>query len=264
MTAELVAAIKRAAVAGLTYAAATQVTTPHTLPGNPRRGRVVYERYCTQCHGARGDGNGEAAAFTTPRPRDFRQGLFKFRSTPPNALPLVSDLDRAIRDGLYATSMPPFSVLSPSTRLDVIAYIQTFSRRWQTDTPATPIVPPAGTNTNARVRRARADAVREVCVVPWEWVRQWHECQLAGRLVGVSHSARRSDAGANQVGGRWKRYLSANHDGAQWHPDARVRGDVDQRSSVGHRALRREPWALEAINRPAWRGLDDTGGHAWR
>jgi plastocyanin len=147
MTPALAAVVKRIAVAGLTYAATSQVTTSRTLTpgqhaGDARRGKVVYEQYCTQCHGARGDGNGEAASFTTPRPRDFRQGVFKFRSTPPNALPLVSDLDRTITDGLYATSMPPFPALPPRARLDVIAYIQTFSRRWQTDTPVTPITPP--------------------------------------------------------------------------------------------------------------------------
>jgi len=144
---EFVVAVKRIAVAGLAYAAAAQLTTPRRLmpdqqAGDPRHGKVVYAVYCTQCHGARGDGNGEAAPFTTPRPRDFRQGLFKFRSTPPGALPLVSDLDHTIQNGLYATSMPPFPALDPRARLDVIAYIQTFSRRWQTDTPATPIVPP--------------------------------------------------------------------------------------------------------------------------
>jgi plastocyanin len=161
VTPELVAAVKRATIAGLTYTAAAQVTMPRALTpdqsaGDPRRGKAVYEQYCTQCHGARGDGNGEAAPFTTPRPRDFRQGLFKFRSTPPNALPLVSDLDRTIRDGLYATSMPPFSVLSPRARLDVIAYIRTFSRRWQTDTPATPIaVPPEPTPTRESVARGQ-------------------------------------------------------------------------------------------------------------
>lgn len=138
----------QAAIVSLTYIIAAQVTRPRPLRPDqqgrdPRRGKVVYEQYCTQCHGRRGDGNGEAASFTTPRPRDFRRAVFKFRSTPPNALPLVSDLDHTIRDGLYATSMPPFPALSPSARLDVIAYIRMFSRRWQTDTPVTPIAPPA-------------------------------------------------------------------------------------------------------------------------
>src|SRR5579862_1589840 len=140
---------KRIAIAGIALAAAAQATA-----GDPARGKAVYARYCTQCHGARGDGNGEAAAFTTPRARDFRLGWFKYRSTPPNALPLVSDLDHTIRTGLYATSMPGFSQLTPGERLDVIAYIQTFSRRWQTEKAATPIaVSSEPTSTPASVAR---------------------------------------------------------------------------------------------------------------
>lgn len=130
--------------------------TPDERAGDAGRGKAVYERYCTQCHGARGDGAGEVAPFVTPRPRDFRQGLFKFRSTPLGALPLVSDLDRTISNGLYGTAMPPFDALNPRARLDVIAYIQTFSRRWRTDAPATPMtVPPEPTPTQESVTRGQ-------------------------------------------------------------------------------------------------------------
>ena len=46
------------------------------------RGRMVYDANCAVCHGPRGDGNGMAAHMFRVRPRDFREGLFKFRSTP--------------------------------------------------------------------------------------------------------------------------------------------------------------------------------------
>jgi plastocyanin len=113
--------------------------------GNARHGREVYERYCIQCHGDKGDGNGEAANWTVPRPRDFRQGLFKFRSTPLGALPLERDLDHTISDGLYGTSMPPFQAIEPSARQDVIAYIESLSPRWQSEQRATPVDVPAET-----------------------------------------------------------------------------------------------------------------------
>jgi plastocyanin len=111
--------------------------------GDPGRGKAVYERFCTQCHGVRGNGGGEVAPFANPRPRDFRQGLFKFRSTPFGSLPTVADLDRTISNGLYGTVMPPFYALNPRARLDVIAYIQTFSPRWRTEQPGQPIAVPA-------------------------------------------------------------------------------------------------------------------------
>jgi cytochrome c oxidase cbb3-type subunit 2 len=111
--------------------------------GESARGRQVYERYCTQCHGARGDGGGEVARWAQPRPRDFRQGLFKFRSTPYGSLPTVADLDRIIQDGLFGTYMPPFDAVSVRERRDVIAYLQTLSPRWRSEQQGTPILVPS-------------------------------------------------------------------------------------------------------------------------
>src|SRR5580692_6554172 len=87
---------------------ATAVSAADEPPGNPRRGAEVYQRYCITCHGDRGDGAGEFAPYTVPKPRDFRQGTFKWRSTPSGSLPLLSDLERTIREGVYWTAMPSF------------------------------------------------------------------------------------------------------------------------------------------------------------
>ncbi len=92
-----------------------------TAGGDPARGRQVYERYCVQCHGGRGDGAGEVARWSQPKPRDFRQGVFKFTSMPNGYLPTTADLDRVIRDGLYGTRMPPFAALSKRERGKPIA-----------------------------------------------------------------------------------------------------------------------------------------------
>lgn len=127
------------------FLAASHAPPAASGDGDPTRGKQVYDRYCVSCHGAKGDGSGEAAAWTTPRPRDFRQGLFKFRSTPLGAMPLEHDLDHTIRRGLYGTSMPPFYALDPRARRDVIAYIQTFSPRWHAEPRAIPIDIPAET-----------------------------------------------------------------------------------------------------------------------
>ena len=115
---------------------------PAQAGGDPARGRQVYERYCIQCHGARGDGAGEVARWAQPKPRDFRQGVFKFTSTPYGFLPTTADLDRVIQNGLYGTRMPPFYALNPRARRDVIAYVQTLSPRWRTEQPGTPITIP--------------------------------------------------------------------------------------------------------------------------
>ena len=121
-------------------------------PGNAKRGKVVFERYCVSCHGDQGDGNGEVAEWITPTARDFRQGTFKWRSTPSGSLPLASDLERTIRDGLHGTYMPTWYAIGTRNRLDVIAHIQTFSPRFAKETPDPAIqIPPPPPNTSGSV-----------------------------------------------------------------------------------------------------------------
>ena len=96
-------------------------------PGDPVKGKVVYTRFCVSCHGELGNGAGEFAEWITTKPRDYRQGTFKWRSTPSGSLPLDSDLDKTIRDGIYGTFMPPWYPIGEHSRRDVIAYIKTFS-----------------------------------------------------------------------------------------------------------------------------------------
>jgi len=93
-------------------------------------GRYVFERNCLICHGRRGNGKGELAATTIPKPRDFTRGLFKYRSTPSGSLPTDADLARTIQSGLAGTAMPAFALLPDRDVLAVIAYIQSLSPRW--------------------------------------------------------------------------------------------------------------------------------------
>jgi mono/diheme cytochrome c family protein len=65
-----------------------------------------------------------------PKPRSFRTGLFKYRSTPPGKLPTDADLENTIRHGVPDTSMPIFDKLSQSDVRAVIEYLKFFSKRW--------------------------------------------------------------------------------------------------------------------------------------
>lgn len=103
------------------------------------KGRVAYETFCTGCHGQEGDGQGEAARFLSPRPRDFTTGRYKFSSTRAGQLPTDSDLQRTIVKGLKGSSMPGWERLSQETIHALIAYIKTFSTRWEEQPPAQPI-----------------------------------------------------------------------------------------------------------------------------
>lgn len=109
--------------------------------GDANHGKVTYEQYCALCHGEQGDGNGHYGEDTIPVPRDFRQGTFKWRSTPSGSLPTDADLEKILVNGLFGTSMSSFSTsLTHRQRLDVIAYIKTFSPRFATEKPEAPII----------------------------------------------------------------------------------------------------------------------------
>jgi cytochrome c oxidase cbb3-type subunit I/II len=111
-------------------------------------GRQVYEARCVGCHGARGDGNGPAATFLFPRPRDFTLGVFKFRSTPSGSLPTDGDLYRTITRGVRWTAMPTWHELTDKERLAVVTHLKTFSKRWKEERPEPPAVvgdPPRAT-----------------------------------------------------------------------------------------------------------------------
>jgi len=108
-----------------------------------QRGHGLYLRYCVGCHGIYGDGNGENAPYIDPKPRDFVAATFKCRSTPTGTLPLESDLIHTLQRGVQASGMPPWLALSDENRVDLVAYIKTFSPRWQSEKPGDPIkVPP--------------------------------------------------------------------------------------------------------------------------
>jgi cytochrome c553 len=68
-------------------------------------GRGLYRTYCARCHGITGNGRGETAALVEPYPRDYRPGIFKFKSTARGSLPLKSDLARVIKHGIAGSSM---------------------------------------------------------------------------------------------------------------------------------------------------------------
>lgn len=95
------------------------------------QGRYVFQRQCAVCHGKTGRGDGELSAGVKIKPRDFRKGVFKFRTTPLGKLPTDADLKRTILSGVSGSMMPAFTTLSESDMKSVIIYIKAFSPRWR-------------------------------------------------------------------------------------------------------------------------------------
>jgi len=113
------------------------------LTGNAEAGKQDYRRWCVGCHGKEGNGEGENAPYIDPKPRDFTEALFRWRSTPTGTLPTDQDLYDTITRGVVDTLMPTWRPLTPQTRVDLIAYIKTFSPKWKTQKAGTPITIPA-------------------------------------------------------------------------------------------------------------------------
>lgn len=102
----------------------------------PRRGKVVYDAHCVECHGPAGQGDGPADAQIKPRPRDFTSGKYKIRSTDTGSVPADEDVVRSVRQGLSGTAMPAWEkILSDVDIADVAAYVRTLSPRFTSEQP---------------------------------------------------------------------------------------------------------------------------------
>lgn len=101
-----------------------------------RLGSTVYKHMCVYCHGVDGNGGGKAMAYLYPWPRDFRQGVFKYRTTPFGSIPLDKDIHRTISRGIPGTSMPAWGgALTHGEISGVVQYIKTFSKKFEKEKP---------------------------------------------------------------------------------------------------------------------------------
>lgn len=136
------------------------------------KGRYVFQKNCVDCHGSTGRGNGPWAAELDVKPRNFRTGLFKFRTTPYGKLPVNDDLRRTIRSGISGTAMPVFSHLLDDEVDALIIYLQNLSRSWSDETlHSAPLTIPAIPEWFSSVEERSSHAVKgrtrfgELCAV---------------------------------------------------------------------------------------------------
>ena len=98
----------RAMAPGLLAAATLLCAGPAALAAQEENelGREVYDRWCASCHGYEGLGDGYAATYMLPRPRDFTQALYQIRTTGSGQLPTDDDIMRVINEGMPARPCP--------------------------------------------------------------------------------------------------------------------------------------------------------------
>jgi mono/diheme cytochrome c family protein len=95
----------------------------------PGQTRGLYQRHCVVCHGLSGDGRGPTALYQSPYPRDFQQGVFKYKSTYRDAPPTDDDLKATLLRGAPGTAMPSFALLPAEEVEALVDYVKFLSIR---------------------------------------------------------------------------------------------------------------------------------------
>ncbi len=93
----------------------------------------LYREHCAHCHGVTGDGQGPTAPFLNPYPRDYRRGLYKFKSTPSTLPPTNEDLHKILIEGVSGTAMPSFRLLAEDEREALVQYVRYLSLRGEVE-----------------------------------------------------------------------------------------------------------------------------------
>ncbi len=115
--------------AWLLFATRAVAAPPVDLGSDAQRaaGKTLSDKHGSQCHGDKGDGQGIAAPFVLPRPRDYTSGKFKIRTTPSGALPTTQDLKSIIRNGMPYTAMPAWPQFTDEQLTDLAYYVKSFA-----------------------------------------------------------------------------------------------------------------------------------------
>ena len=148
MTRHCISLIAGAAMLALATAGLHAQVAPSANAATSERGLALYKQECETCHGPAGAGDGPASYLLFPKPRDFRKGSFKVRTTGTGQLPTDADLQRTIELGFPGSGMPNFAHVSEADRAEIIEVVKSFlpAGRAQTDEVIEPPEPPARTD----------------------------------------------------------------------------------------------------------------------
>ncbi|SMP61675.1 Cytochrome C oxidase, cbb3-type, subunit III [Neorhodopirellula lusitana] len=93
----------------------------------------LYQEHCVICHAVSGSGNGPASRFQVPYPRDFRVGIFKWKSTRRSSKPTRDDLTQILKNGIPGSPMPSFAIVRPSEIDALVDYVIYLSVRGEVE-----------------------------------------------------------------------------------------------------------------------------------
>ena len=140
--------------------------------------QALYNKHqCVTCHGQTGNGRGETAGLLNPYPRDYRMGVFKFKSTRRNSKPTRSDLAGLIRHGIAGTTMNAIEKLSDQETDLLVDYVIYLSWRGEVEraiidevlevdvAEGERVIDPSGKNTSDAEKKEAFDEAWEVVEV---------------------------------------------------------------------------------------------------
>lgn len=85
------------------------------------RAEIIFGKYCAQCHGEHGYGDGEGLRPLTPKPRDFRSTKWRFHKR-------RESIEAVIREGIPGTPMPASAnLLSNGDISELAGYVLTLA-----------------------------------------------------------------------------------------------------------------------------------------
>lgn len=106
---------------------------PDAAKYSPEEKPEIYEEcslwnHCSVCHGkGAAKGDGKAAAFLYPKPRDLNSGILKFRSSSVGEPPSDDDIFKIITEGVPGSSMPSFAFFTEEERWALVDHIKTLT-----------------------------------------------------------------------------------------------------------------------------------------
>ena len=95
--------------------------------------RGLFREHCVVCHALEGSGAGPASVFQNPYPRDFRHGIFKWKSTERGQKPTRQDIRELLVKGIPGTAMPSFALLNPEDLDALVDYVVFLSTRGEVE-----------------------------------------------------------------------------------------------------------------------------------
>ncbi|MDO8519156.1 MAG: c-type cytochrome [Deltaproteobacteria bacterium] len=90
------------------------------------KGKALYAEHCSSCHGPKGDGQGEAAEYLFPKPRNLTSGILKYRTTR-GEFPSDLEILQTMKKGIPGSSMPGWDILGMGDWRAILAYIKSLA-----------------------------------------------------------------------------------------------------------------------------------------